>query len=97
MVKRSKGLRCNTRQKMRVTPRNRGKVPITKSLITFNKGEMVAIKIEPRIQKGQPHPKFQGRTGEIIGTQGKAYILMIRDGGKEKRLLARPEHLKKVR
>lgn len=97
MVRRSKGLRCNTRQKMRVTPRKRGKVPVTKSLVTFKVGEMAAVKIEPRIQKGQPHAKFQGRTGEIIGTQGKAYRLLIRDGGKRKELLARPEHLKRMK
>ena len=97
MVKRSKGLRCSTRQKMRVTPRNRGKVPVTKSLITYSLGDRAAIKIEPRIHKGQPHAKFQGRTGKIVGTQGKAYYVEIRDGGKQKRLLVRPEHLKRVK
>jgi large subunit ribosomal protein L21e len=82
---------------MRITPRKRGKVPVTKSLVTFKVGDRAAIKIEPRIHRGQPHAKFQGRTGEIVGTQGKAYLVEIRDGGKYKKLLVRPEHLKKVR
>jgi large subunit ribosomal protein L21e len=97
MVRRSKGLRCGSRQKMRITPRKRGKVPVTKSLVTFKVGDRASIKIEPRIHRGQPHSKFQGRTGEIVGIQGKAYLVKIRDGGKSKKLLVRPEHLKKVR
>jgi large subunit ribosomal protein L21e len=97
MVRRSQGIRSNTRQKMRVTPRRRGKVPVTKTLRIFRIGEKAAIKIEPRIHKGQPHAKFQGLTGEIVGTQGKAYYLKVRDGGKLKRLLVRPEHLKRVK
>jgi large subunit ribosomal protein L21e len=96
MVKRSKGFRTKSRQRMRVNPRTRGKVPVTKSLQKFKVGDRAGLAIEPRIHRGHPHPKFQGKTGTIEGRQGSAYILKIRDGGKVKRLLVRPEHLKKV-
>jgi large subunit ribosomal protein L21e len=96
MVKRSKGSRTKSRQRMRVNPRSRGKVAVTKSLQQFKKGDNAGVVIEPRIHRGHPHPKFQGRTGTIEGKQGSAYILRIMDGGKVKRLLVRPEHLRKV-
>ena len=41
-----------------------------------------------------PHPRFQGRTGVVVGQRGRAYIVQIRDGGKIKTLFVRPEHLK---
>ena len=96
MVKRSKGARTKSRQRMRVNPRSRGKVPVTKSLQQFKEGEIAGVAIEPRIHKGHPHPKYQGKTGTIEGKQGSAYVLRIKDGGKVKRLLVRPEHLRKV-
>jgi len=92
-MKRSHGIRCNTRHKMRINPRTRGKVSVTKTMAAFNTGEKVAIIIEPRIHKGMPHASFQGMTGEIMGKQGNSYITRINDGGKEKNLVVRPEHL----
>jgi len=96
-MKRSHGLRCNSRHKMRVRPRDRGKVPITKTMATFVPGETVTIIIEPRVHKGMPHQAFQGQTGKIAGKQGNAYVLKIHDGGKEKTLIVRPEHIVKVK
>ena len=95
-MKRSHGIRCNTRHKLRVRPRTRGKVPVTKTLRVFTPGERVTVKIEPRIHKGMPHAAFQGMTGEITGKQGNAYVLRIFDGEKEKTLIVRPEHIVKV-
>jgi large subunit ribosomal protein L21e len=82
---------------MRVRPRDRGKIPITKTMAAFDTGAKVTIIIEPRVHKGMPHQAFQGMTGHILGKQGNAYILSIHDGGKEKRLVVRPEHLVKVK
>ena len=41
-----------------------------------------------------PHPRFNGKIGEIIGRQGRAYVVQIRDGNKIKRLIVRSEHLR---
>jgi large subunit ribosomal protein L21e len=95
MVRHSKGIyRKRTR-----TLRKRSKTPpltIPRLLGNFEIGEKVVIKIHPSVQKGRPHPRFQGRIGEIIGKQGKAYIVKIKDGKKEKKIISLPIHLKKV-
>jgi len=96
-MKRSHGIRCNSRHKLRVRPRNRGKVAVTKTMAIFLPGETVAVHLEPRVHKGMPHQAFQGQTGKIAGKQGNAYILKIHDGGKEKTLIVRPEHLVRIK
>jgi large subunit ribosomal protein L21e len=43
-----------------------------------------------------PAIRFQGKTGTVIGTQGRAFVLAVKDGNKIKTVLATPEHMKKV-
>jgi large subunit ribosomal protein L21e len=43
-----------------------------------------------------PFRRFFGRTGTIAEKRGKSYIVKIKDGKKEKELIARPEHLKAI-
>ena len=97
MVKRSRGFRSKTRQKLRKHPRDRGLSPITKTLQQFEIGEQANIVIDPSVHKGQPHPRFHGLTGKVKGTQGKSYVVNVRDGNKEKELIIRPEHLRKIK
>lgn len=94
MAKRSKGSRSRTRKKLSKKPRNRGLTPITRSLQTFDEGDKVTIDIDPAVHKGQPHPRFQGWTGTVVGTQGKAFVVEVRDGNMTKELIATPEHLR---
>jgi large subunit ribosomal protein L21e len=95
MVKRSKGFRSKTRKKLSRHPRERGLSPITRTLQVFELGEHVNIVIDPSKHKGQPHPRFHGLTGTVIGTQGETYVLNVKVGNMEKKLLVRPEHLRK--
>ena len=95
MVKRSRGFRSNTRQKLRKKPRQRGLSPITRSLQKFEVGEKASIVIDPSIHKGAPHPRFHGLTGVVTGKQGSTYTLDVKVGNKNKVLLVRSEHLKK--
>ena len=74
----------------------RGKISLTKYFREFNPGDKVAIKIEPAIHKGMPHPKYQGRIAKIIGKRKRAYLLSLRDGKKEKILISYPVHLKPI-
>ncbi|HDN74300.1 50S ribosomal protein L21e [Archaeoglobales archaeon] len=89
----SHGFRHKSGRKLRKRIRERG-IRIRKFLQTFEVGQRVHIDIEPASQKGMPHPRFQGRTGLVIGRRGSAYLIRIRDGGKDKTLIVRPEHLK---
>ena len=95
MVKRSKGIRNRTRSVLRKRPRDRGLPPVTKSFAQYEVGDRAAVVIEPSVHGGQPHRRFQGETGVIAGKQGRAYVLKIKSGNKEKELIISPEHLKR--
>ena len=96
MVQRTGGFRARTRKKLQKKARNRGKISTSKLFQSFQVGDRVIIKQEPAVHKVMPHPRYKSRTGQIIGKQGRAYIVQIRDGGKIKKLLAGAVHLKKV-
>jgi len=97
MVKRSKGTRSKSRYIMRKKPRTRGVTSSTKALQHFEIGANVSINIDSSVQKGMPHPRFQGRTGKIEGMQGDAYLVGVTVGSKHKTLIILPEHLGRVR
>ena len=97
MVNRSKGLRSKTRNKLRKKPGERGPPPISRVIQRFDVGQKAHIVIDPGVQKGQPHPRFHGLTGEILGNQGEAYLVGVKVGGKHKSLVIRPQHLRQVK
>jgi len=94
MAFKTKGFRYRTRKKLK--KKVRGLPPVNAFLKEFEVGEKVVIKIEPSVHKGMPLPRFHGRIGEVIGKRGRAYLVKIKDGGKEKVLISLPVHLKKV-
>ena len=87
------GFRRKTRDKLSKTVRGRGVSPVVRAIQEFEPGEKVHVLLDPSKHKGMPHPKFHGRTGEITGKRGRAFILKITDGDSTKTLIARPEHL----
>ena len=94
MVTRSRGYRSKTRHKLQLTKRPGRSNPITKKIQKFEKDDLVHIIIDPTVQKGQPHPRFHGKTGKVVETRGKAYIVALTDGNKDNTLIIRPQHLK---
>ncbi len=96
-MKMSHGPRARSRKKMRKKVRERGMVPIRRYLAKYEIGEKASIVIDPSVHKGFPHHRFHGYTGEIVGMQGHAYKVRIRDGGKYKTLIVHPVHLRKVK
>ncbi|MCQ8893182.1 MAG: 50S ribosomal protein L21e [Methanolinea sp.] len=91
------GPRKKTRYKFKKEIRRRGIVPVTSLIQRFDIGQKVHIVVEPSIQKGMPHRRFHGMTGTVIGQRGRAWLLSLRDGDKEKVVIARPQHLKAQR
>ena len=85
------------RLKPQKKPRDRGLTKITKSLQTFDEGEKAVIKIDPSIHYGMPNKRFHGLTGVVTGVQGDCYVVQVKDGNMPKTVIARPEHLKKVK
>lgn len=92
MAKKSQGFRIKTRKKLQREARYR--TPITKFLQEFEVGQKVAIVQEPSSFKGMPFSRFKGMVGEIIEKRGRAYVVKVKVGGKIKKVISRPEHLK---
>jgi large subunit ribosomal protein L21e len=90
----SNGPGQGAREKLSNDPRERGTSPPQRAVQAFEEGQTVHLSLDPSVQDGRFHPRFDGHTGEVIGTQGAAYKVRINDRGKEKVLLATPAHLR---
>ena len=98
MVKAPKGYRHRTRKLLKKRIREKGAIPpLSRILYEYKVGERVHIVINPSIVKGMPHRRYHGKTGVIIGKQGRAYIVEVKLGNKIKKLIVRPEHLVPVK
>ncbi|MCE8422899.1 MAG: 50S ribosomal protein L21e [Candidatus Methanoperedens sp.] len=87
------GTRRKSRYKLKKTVREKGLSPISRAIQEFEQGAMVNIDLDPGIQNGMPHPKFQGKTGKVIDQRGRAYIIAVLDGDMMKEVIVLPEHL----
>jgi large subunit ribosomal protein L21e len=92
---RSHGERKNTRKKLSKKKRERGLSPISRAIQSFAPEERVHIRIDPSVHKGMPHHRFHGMTGTVKGERGRAFIVEISDGkrNRKKELFVRAEHL----
>ena len=90
----SNGPRQGTRKKLANNPRDRGTSPPQRAIQEYEAGEKVHLKIDPSVPDGRFHPRFDGRTGEVVGKQGDAFKVAINDGGKDKLLLVAAAHLR---
>ncbi len=89
----SHGMKRKTRDKLSKTTRARGISPVVRAIQEFEPGAKVHVLIDPSIHKGMPHPRFHGKTGEVIGKRGRAFVLKITDGDATKTVITLPEHL----
>lgn len=90
-MKGSHGYRRKTRN-LHVDARRKGKTQIRKLLADFADGDIVSIAIDARSQ-AIPNPRFQGKTGRVVGRQGRSFFVQVTDGKATKKLLVAPEHL----
>ncbi len=94
MVRKTKGYRSRTRKLFSKDSREKGMPSLSYLLKEYEPGEKVSIYVNSTIHKGQPHRRYHGRTGTIIGRRGRAYLVSFKIGGKEKIVISRPEHIK---
>ena len=87
------GPRKKTRYKFKKALRARGLPPVTSVIQDFEAGQKVHIVVEPSIHKGMPHRRFHGRTGTIVGSRGRSWVLEVKDGNTMKVVIAKPQHL----
>jgi len=90
----SNGPRQGTRNKLRNAPRERGTSPPQRAIQDYEDGQKVHLKIDPSVANGRFHPRFDGRTGEVVGTQGDAFKVRVSDGGSSKTLIVTAAHLR---
>ncbi|HRZ85803.1 MAG TPA: 50S ribosomal protein L21e [Candidatus Paceibacterota bacterium] len=76
--------------------RERGKLNFSEYFKDLKVGEKVALVKEPSVKSGF-HKRMQGRTGVIIGKQGRSYIVKVNDLNMEKKLILPPIHLKRIK
>ena len=91
----SKGPLEGTRNKLKNTPRERGTSPPQRAVEQFEDGERVHLKIDPSVSDGRFHPRFNGHTGTVVGTQGDAFKVEINDDGKDKTIIVTAAHLRR--
>lgn len=96
MARRSKGYKSKSRGKLTKHVRERGLPPVSRMIQDFELGTKVAIVLDPSVMKGQPHPRYHGRTGVVRERRGQAYLIEVKDGGSVKKVISRPEHLRAV-
>ncbi|MEM2906598.1 MAG: 50S ribosomal protein L21e [Candidatus Odinarchaeota archaeon] len=94
MVKKTKGYRSRTRKLFSKKQRDKGMPSLSYLLREYEPGEKVSLFINSTIHKGQPHKRYHGKTGTIIGRRGRAYLISFNIGGSEKIVISRPEHIK---
>ena len=87
-------MKKKSRDKMSKTVRARGISPVVRAIQEFERGAKVHVLIDPSIHKGMPHPRFHGKTAEVVGKRGRAFVLKVTDGDATKTLITLPEHLK---
>ena len=76
--------------------RTRGKVQLSRYFQELKDGDYVAISREISIPVNFMK-RLQGTTGIVEGKRGKTYIVKVKEGRKEKRILVEPIHLKKIK
>lgn len=90
----SNGPRQGTRHKLQNDAREGGTSPPQRAVQQFENGDTVHLRIDPSVEEGRYHPRFNGQTGTVIGEQGKAYKVEITDGNVQKTVISLPAHLK---
>ena len=93
MVRKSKGTLFRSRHILKKSARKKGMPALGYLLRKYTLGDKVALIIEPSVQRGMPHRRFHGKTGTIIGKRGRSYLVSLKDMGREKLIISRPEHL----
>jgi len=95
MVKRSSGLQSGRSKTLR-RRRSSRKIGTARALRQFKPGDVVHIDLRAGFE-GMPHGRYKGRTGTVVRQQGSAYVIDVREGGKVRKIISDPVHLRPYR
>jgi large subunit ribosomal protein L21e len=96
MAKRIGGARRKTRHKLVRNAKDKGKITTSTFFQNLEAGDTVVLHPNPAVQKGIFSFRYVGRHAVVMGRTGDCYEVLMRDGGKEKKLIVHPVHLKKI-
>ena len=91
------GRRIKNRSLLAKRAGEKGHRTLSYLLKEYNPGDRVVIKIDPSVHSGMPFRRFYGSYGEVLSRRGRAYLIRVKDGGKEKIVIAGPEHIRQVK
>jgi len=91
----SKGIRRKSRSALTKKVRDKGRLPISRLLTSYEEGEKVVINIDPGIHKAMPHKRYQGKVATIVGQRGKAYVMEIPQRKTVKTIITTAHHIRK--
>lgn len=89
MVKRSRGSLSKSTKRLKI----RKKPTVSAMVRSFDVGEKVIL-APSHIVAGRFPLKYRGTHGVVVEKRGRSYVVEIMDGGKRKRLITNPAHLK---
>ncbi len=92
--KKARGKRGKTRSKLRCKGR---KATVNKLLRRFEKGSSVQVVIDSSLHSGMPHKNFHGCHGVVVGEQGKVFVVDVKQGAAQKRVLVHAGHLQQAK
>lgn len=90
MVVKSHGPRKGTRHRFKKGSRS----TVNQFMRKFELGQKIVVDIDSSSTSGMPFRRFQGHTGKVVGTRGRAYLVEIKAGNMLKKVIAKPEHIK---
>jgi large subunit ribosomal protein L21e len=76
--------------------RERGKISLTRYFQELKEGDLVSI-VKERSLQSPLLKRLQGRTGIVESKRGDSYVIKIKDGNKEKRIITQAINLKKLK
>jgi large subunit ribosomal protein L21e len=91
----SKGIRRKSRSALTKKVRDKGRLPLSRLLTSYEEGEKVVINIDSGIHKAMPHKRYQGKVATIVGQRGKAYVMEIPQRQTVKTIITTAHHIRK--
>ncbi|MCW4011924.1 MAG: 50S ribosomal protein L21e [Candidatus Bathyarchaeota archaeon] len=91
----SKGIRRKSRSVLTKRVKDKGRLPLSRLLTSYEEGEKVVINIDPGIHKAMPHKRYQGKVATIVGQRGKAYIMEIPQRKTVKTIITTAHHIRR--
>jgi len=76
--------------------KQRERIPITRQIAEFKEGDAVRIKINSRVRGGKISLRYNGRIAKVVGRQGSAYKVLLKDVSKPKQFVVSALHLQKA-